>query len=334
MQEHRSEPNNREIFPGLFRIEIPLSGSPLKSINSYVIPSSSGNLVVDTGMRRDECRDALFEGLNQLGVRLRETTVLATHLHADHLGLVGELADAGARILISAPDLKVLESFGDMENFIRRLTELGVSFGLGREEIEGAVRRHPGLKYGPETYPRMEILRPGDTLHVGKYRLEAFPTPGHTPGHLCLWDASKKILLSGDHILGDITPNITRWPEVADSLGEYMESLERTRNLGPSIALTGHRSPVRNVGERIDTLLEHHQERLDEVLGILASGGELSICGIASKMTWDIRARNWKDFPVVQKWFACGEAAAHLDHLLVRGLVEFSGNPPLWNLRR
>jgi glyoxylase-like metal-dependent hydrolase (beta-lactamase superfamily II) len=82
-----------EVLPALFRIEIPLPGSPLKSINSYVIRALDRTLIVDTGLNRKECLEAMQAGLRELGVDLKETDFFITHMHADHFGLVGRLGD-------------------------------------------------------------------------------------------------------------------------------------------------------------------------------------------------------------------------------------------------
>jgi len=80
-----------ELLPDLFRIEIPLPNSPLKHLNSYVIRASERNLVIDTGLNRKECLDAMETGLREIKVDLGKTDFFITHLHADHFGLVGKL---------------------------------------------------------------------------------------------------------------------------------------------------------------------------------------------------------------------------------------------------
>ena len=315
-----AESRPEEVVPGIFRVEVPLPGSPLKSINSWVIPGGEGrSLVVDTGMLRPECEDALLGGLAALGVDLGRTDVFLTHIHADHSALGGVLAERGATLHMGRSEAEMLRRFEDREAFFRSMEALGRSFGLTEDEIAGATRQHPGVRYSPRTTPPLEPVDPGDVFTAGRYRFEALATPGHTPGHLCLWEPNHRILIAGDHILGDITPNITCWPGVEDSLGDYLASLARTRDLGARIALPGHRTPVFDVATRIARLQRHHAERLAEVERILAEGGPRNVRQVASRMTWDLRAPNWEAFPVAQKWFACGEASAHLRHLVVTG---------------
>lgn len=318
-----------EAAPGLIRIEVPLHGSPLRSINSYVVPSARRTLIVDTGMLRPECEAAWLSGLGALGVDLARADVLLTHIHADHSGLAGVAAELGARMLMGRRELAVLSEFENRGRFLEVMRHMGSSFGLSQDEMALAERSHPGLRNSPESYPPMEPVDDGDSLQAEDLSFQVVHTPGHTPGHICLWEARRGLLLSGDHILGDITPNITAWPGVTDSLGDYLASLEKVDRLDPVLALPGHRSPVHDARGRIHELQRHHSGRLEEVLTLLTDGPH-TVCELASRMTWDIRADDWSAFPIAQKWFACGEAASHLDHLQVRGKVRSSGSPPRW----
>jgi len=77
-----------EISANLYKIEIPLPGSPLKALNSYVIRNTERNLIVDTGWNQKECLRTMQAGLKELGIDAGKTDFFITHLHADHFGLV------------------------------------------------------------------------------------------------------------------------------------------------------------------------------------------------------------------------------------------------------
>ena len=151
--------------------------------------------------------------------------------------------------------------------------------------------------------------------------MECILTPGHTPGHLCLFDREEGILFSGDHVLFHITPNICRWTGVKDSLGDYLASLERVNDLPVQRLLPAHRMEQGALPQRIKELKHHHRIRLDSALDIVRHTPGLTAYDIAGRMAWSIRCRSWADFPVTQKFFAVGEALAHLDYLEVRGLL-------------
>ncbi len=118
----------------------------------------------------------------------------------------------------------------------------------------------------------------------------------------------------------DITPNIQCWSKIENPLRDYLESLDRIYTLDVELALPGHRSLFTNCNERIEELKVHHRHRAEEVLEILRHGPQHAY-QIASQMTWDIEAKSWEEFPIAQKWFATGEAIAHLRYLEDNGLV-------------
>lgn len=181
-----------------------------------------------------------------------------------------------------------------------------------------ALNNHPGYKYGSEWVPQLSLISDGDHLTVGEYDFTCLVTPGHTLGHTCLWEEQRGILLAGDHVLGDITPNIQCWKDDYDPLADYLKSLARVAELPVRLTLPGHRSLVADCRARTQELDRHHRQRLTEIKGILATGS-YSAYETAARMRWDIKCDTWEEFPVAQKWFATGEAMAHLRYLENRG---------------
>ena len=146
-------------------------------------------------------------------------------------------------------------------------------------------------------------------------------TPGHTPGHLCLYDPARRRLFCGDHVLFHITPNICRWQGVEDSLGDYLSSLDRTAALDTAELYPAHRAETGDLRQRTAELKAHHARRLEDTLRTVEKAPGLTAYQIAGRMRWSIRCRNWADFPLAQKFFAVGEALAHLEHLEAQGRV-------------
>jgi len=307
-----------EILPSLYKIEVPLPGSPLKATNSYVVKGTERSLIIDTGWNREDCMVALVSGLKECGVDLRQADLFITHMHADHSGLVSAIVVEGARIYFGRADAEIIryitpEHWDEMIDFAGRC-------GFPREELERAVGNHPGRRYNPSNSLNLHILKNGDTVSVGDYLFECIETPGHTPGHICLYEPDKKVFICGDHILFDITPNITLSSEERNPLKEYLISLDKVYDLDVRLTLPGHRSTFRNHKERIQELKQHHRARLDEIISILAQGKQNAF-QIASQMTWDIGYKSWDLFPPAQKLFAFGEALAHLKYLEEEGAV-------------
>ena len=305
-----------EILPNLYRIKIPLPESPLKHLNSYVVKSRGRNLIIDTGFNRKECLDAMNNGLREINVDLADCDFFITHLHADHFGLITRLAVETSKIYFSRPDKEIIESWEGFEPMI----EYAGKNGFPENELRTALHQHPGYKYGSDWTPDMSVLEDGETITFGNYCFECVETPGHTLGHMCLYEPEKKILIAGDHILSDITPNIQCWSDKENPLEKYLSSLDKVRKLDVDLVLPGHRRLFKEHRARIDELKRHHEKRAEEILDILQKGSG-SAFEVASLMTWDIKYDSWNDFPVAQKWFATGEAISHLRFLEEKQLV-------------
>ena len=306
-----------EILPNLYRIEVPLPRSPLQATNSYIIKGQGRNLIIDTGWNHEKSRGVLSSGLKELDVDSKKTDFFVTHLHADHLGLVSVLATDTSTVYFNKPDADVINL---SSNWDRNFNFAGIH-GFPEDENKKAMENHPGRKYTSIGRPDFHIVQEGDTVSIGDYSFRCIETPGHTRGHLCLYEPDKKIFMSGDHILIDITPNISLWSDDEDPLAEYLNSLGKVYDLDVELVLPGHRSIFKNHKERIQELKHHHRARADEVLSILKKGNN-NAYQVASQMSWDIDYKSWELFPPQQKWFAFGEAMAHLKYLEEKGEVQ------------
>ena len=116
----------------------------------------------------------------------------------------------------------------------------------------------------------------------------------------------------------NISPNISSWEEGRDPLADYLDSLDKVYGFDVELVLPGHRRVFADFRGRIDELKQHHKVRAEEVLAVL-DGEDKTAYEVASEMTWDFKADSWDQIPVMQKWFATGEAIAHLEYLKERG---------------
>ena len=309
----------QELLPDLYRIEIPLPNNPLKSVNSYLLKGRGRCLIIDTGMNRRECLNQMLSSLRELEVDLRKTDFFITHLHADHLGLIGDLATDTSAVYFNQTEASIVNTESN-EEYWQEIYEFYLSHGFPEAELKESLDSHPGRRYRSQRRVDFSSVEEGDMIEIGDYAFRCLETRGHSPGHMCLFEPRKKILISGDHILFDITPNITPWPEMGDSLGEYLANLEKVRNLDVELVLPGHRNTCHDLKARISELQEHHLARLSEVLFAL-EGGDRTAFQVAPYISWDIDCASWELFPTTQKWFAVGEAVAHLAHLEEKGVV-------------
>lgn len=305
-----------KVAENIYRKVLPLPNNPLKELNAYIITGDK-NLLIDTGFNRPECEEALQSAFDELGIDSADLFI--THLHSDHCGLVSKFQTETSTIFSGETDGELI-NFESGNLYWRMLDDLFLKYGFPKAAFGRNTDIHPGRKYCNEQKINFTYVAEGDVLEYGGYKLKAVETPGHTPGHMCLYDEEKKVLFCGDHILGDITPNICIELGVENPLQNYFDSLAKVEKLDVELLLTAHRTPVDDMYERIKELYGHHEKRLAEVMRILGSEWKTAYT-VAKDMTWQIRCRDWNDFPAPQKWFATGEAVAHLQYLYFCGKI-------------
>jgi glyoxylase-like metal-dependent hydrolase (beta-lactamase superfamily II) len=169
-----------EVLKDIFCIPVPLPHNPLKSVNSYLIRADGANLLIDTGFCLPECREALAQGFEALGVRREDTDVLLTHMHADHSGLANEFAGETA-IFISAA--KTPSGSTKTKKRPSRKSSWN-SFGsrASRRNDGPAGIHEPGSEHGcPDLEAKLPDPRRRDVVDIGGYHLACIPTPGHSP---------------------------------------------------------------------------------------------------------------------------------------------------------
>jgi len=305
----------KEVYKNIYLEEIPLPNNPLKYLNFYIIKGKEKSMIIDTGFNREDIKEKIMKIFINLNLEPKNTILFLTHLHSDHTGLAAFFENLGLSIYISKIDGEILNSSKNMsDSFWKNLSKTGVLQGLQEDNLD--IKKHPGYKYRTKSKIKYIPAIPGEYIKVDKYNFRIIDLKGHTPGMVGLYEVDHKILFCGDHILGKITPNITFWGEhYGDMLGEYFKSLNLVYNMDIEYLFSSHRFLIKNHKERIKELHKHHNNRLDEIRNTLKKLGKATVRTVAQNMHWDIKSKNWDDFPKSQKWFAVGEAHAHLEHL-------------------
>ncbi len=307
----------QEILPDLFLLEIPLPGNPLKVLNSYLIKGAKRHLLIDTGFNRPECLEAQINHLEYLKLNWSDIDIFITHFHGDHSGLAFTLAHAKSAVYCSKVDADIIQT--TMRPDYWQKTDLFyISHGFPARWL--AEQRNTLTNYFAGDEMTFDYVIEGDVLIYGKYRLTCLSTPGHTPGHMCLYEPEQKFLLGGDLLLANISSNITARYNVKDALGDYLNSLGKIDAMDIKLIIPGHRTLIYDHHQRIAELMNHHKHRLDEILTILRQK-PMNAYQVASQMHWDVSGE-WEQIPRFQQWFATGEVVAHLEHLANRRMVD------------
>jgi glyoxylase-like metal-dependent hydrolase (beta-lactamase superfamily II) len=163
-------------------------------------------------------------------------------------------------------------------------------------------------------------LHGGERLTVGDREWEIVHTPGHSPGHVCLWSAPDRVLCSGDHLLRVVSPPVTFERGFdPDPMGSYLQSLERVEQLQPDLVLPGHGPPFRDGGRRAAAIALGKRRRLDQIRE-LVEGREHT----ATELTGTLFRTELNG---AQRHFAMAEILADLAFHEVRGILERARRP-------
>lgn len=321
----------REVFPGVHCIELPLPWE-LETVNAYLVRLDDGYLLVDAGVGTQECFDAMRSALDSFGAGFQDVKqIFVTHFHPDHAGLAAQIQEiSGASVVpgrlvdcagpcslwMHPNELDHLRVFGDPAKGAAMrgaaLTIAGVPAELQQrmQEVFAAMR----IRY--REIHAIRQVSGGEAIASGIGPLEVVWTPGHSPGHICLYQREKRLFFSGDHMLPGITPNIS-WMEGHDSLGDYLASLRKVDEFEVDLVLPGHGRPFSGHREWTRKTIAHHEDRcarLMELLGGLPDG--------EPKTAHELTQAMWRpEIHPLHHFLAALEVLAHLESMRRRGEV-------------
>lgn len=324
-----------EVAPGVLRSQLPISLPGLGHVNCYMLEDSRGVALVDPGLDNAESWDALQNRLKTAGVPMsRVHSVIITHSHPDHFGLAHRIRrETDAEIVThrnfhvlwdprEPPDIDI-DDVGDalvMSDARGRQRRRypwdpspwggeGVDVPWKRRVQIKVMRRVPRLLRLPTPSVRLDdaqVHRFADREWV------AVHTPGHTDDHLCLFDPTEGVMLSGDHVLPTITPHISGLIRNADPLKAFFASLDKVAEYGPQVrvALPAHGHPFADLAGRAQAIKDHHEERLQVLRDAAVTIGRPATVTELSHHLF--KPRSWG--PMAES-----EAFAHLEHLRLTG---------------
>jgi len=299
----------------------------LKYINAYLVQGDNGYLLVDTGWNTEEAFDSLKKQLAAIGINIKDISqIVLTHIHPDHYGLVGKLKRLSrAEIALHYLEKDLIKSrYINTDNLLQQIARLLHTNGVPPAESSELQTASMGmLKFIAPTLPDV-TFHGGETIPTGVFTFQVLWTPGHSPGHICLYEPTKKALLSGDHILPTISPHIGLHPQSSDNpLGDYIDSLNTVKQLDANLILPGHEDPFTDLAARIEKLIQHHKQRNSKILALIKAKPKTAY-QISAGMTWlsDKNGVNWQNLSPWNKRLAISETMAHLETMRIGRKVD------------
>lgn len=293
---------------------------PVGPVNLYLAEGDPPTLI-DVGPRYAPAREVLEEALAAKGLRLADIgRFVLTHAHSDHYGQAGELAAAsGATVLTHPANFALMADYeAERERRLAFYRALMQEAGTPQEEVllVDRVRRQMGV-FAVPVRPT-GALKDGDTIRLGDEDWLVLHTPGHAGGLICLYQPQRRLLLSSDHLLRDISSNpIVEPPEQEGEdrprrLADYIDQLQRVAALPVVWAFPGHGPPIDDVPGLVARRLEFHRRRGEEILQTLKGG---------PKTPYEISRMLFPRLDPVNRFLAISEVIGHLDVLEAEGRV-------------
>ena len=323
-------PPVEQVRPGLWSVPVPIPINPLRYVLVYALELSGGGVgLVDAGWDTEEAWDALTDGLAVFGAAPGDVrAVVVTHVHPDHYGLADRVRRcSGAWVGLHPADAALLHG-GDAhaERLVSALHDLLVVSGAPAQTLPDAGEASAQARAFSSMAQPDVLLHDAQMLDLPGWDLRTVWTPGHSPGHLCLYSDDRRLLLSGDHVLPRITPNISfHSQEVPNPLGDYLDSLARMRSLAPDEVLPGHEYRFSDLASRVAEIERHHAARLAELEGTLGRRPGSTAWQITATLEW---SRRWEELTPFLRRAAGAETLTHLALLERLGRVRREPDVP------
>ena len=318
-----------EIRTGIYQLRLPIPNNPLGYTNTYLLQGDGEFLLIDTGVNTEEALQSLKNQLDEIGIEVKDISqIIVTHGHGDHYGLAGRLRQLSqAKIMLHYLDENLINSRElNIDEFLRQSEQWLHINGMPANELTIPQAAFIGMR-GASTPTLPDItLRGGETISIGIFNLQVLWTPGHSPGHVCLYEPDQKIFFSGDHVLPVITPNISLQPQSNNNpLGDFINSLNMVKQLDVNLVLPAHEQIFTDLKTRTEEIIWHHNLRNSEILeGIKAE--PQTAYQISHNITWmpEMGGVSFQDLAPWDKRMAVSETLAHLEAMRVDGRVNKS----------
>jgi glyoxylase-like metal-dependent hydrolase (beta-lactamase superfamily II) len=309
----------QQVAPGILWLRMPLPFA-LDHINLYLIEdaASGGYALIDTGIGTNKTKVLWESLLDNLDKPL--TKVIVTHMHPDHIGMAGYLVEkfrvplymSHSEYFVARSLLAGARGASDWQD-----DEYLVRCGMPADYVANAKKNRKvskGLSEVIHPIPvQFERLQEGDSLAIGEYKWQVIIGRGHSPEHVCLYNETLNILISGDHVLPKISPNIGVYSTEpnANTLQQYLTTLPQFTNLpSDTLVLPSHKQPFHGLHYRVNQLIDHHHEHLSSLRSFCQQGRTIKDC-LPVLFKRELNPQNM--------FFAIAESFSHLNYLYFSG---------------
>jgi glyoxylase-like metal-dependent hydrolase (beta-lactamase superfamily II) len=326
-QRRREVGRGERVLPGVWRLRLPLPWPGVPHCNAWAIAAGDGIVLVDTGMHEPGSMGHLERALDQVGLKLEHVRLLVcTHAHSDHYGEAATIVErTGCELWIHPKYEHVRLAATDYDAALERRIEIALQSGVPREPLEAyrESQRGRGIGIAGLVPPDRELV-PGVVVDTDLGEWTVHETPGHAPSHVCLFQPERRLLISGDHLLGRVSLYYD-FGHTPDPAGEFLRSLDVVDALDARLCLPGHGRTFTDVRAHVEANRAAVRERLDRVREVVGNGSGPLTAYEAVPLVYGQPVT-----PMTANWWL-SETLAYLTHLEREGLAtRIPGQPERW----
>jgi glyoxylase-like metal-dependent hydrolase (beta-lactamase superfamily II) len=317
------------VLPGVWRLRLPLPWPGVPHCNAWAVAAGDGIVLFDTGMHEPGSFAHLERALAQVNLKVEHVRLLVcTHAHSDHYGQAATIIDrSGCELWMHPNHRHMTEAAADPDEALERRLEIARQSGVPEEPLQAyaeARRRSGGFGIARIVEPDRDLLG-GVEVQTDLGTWQVHETPGHAPSHVCLLQAERRLLISGDHLLGRVSIYFDHGHS-PDPAGEFLRSLDVVEQLGARLCLAGHGRTFADVQAHIDANRRLVDERLGKVEEVIA-GEPLTAFDAVPRIYGEAIT------PLNASWWL-SEALCYLEHLEIEGqairIPGDRGGPERW----
>jgi len=313
------------VLPGLWRLRLPLPWPGVPHCNAWAVAAGNGVVLFDTGMHEPGSLGHLERALEQVRLRLEHVRlVVCTHAHSDHYGQAAPIMErAGCDLWMHPNHAHMTAVAEDPDAWLARRLEVARQSGVPEEPLRRYAEERRGQGFGVAAIvePQRDLVG-GVTIDTDLGTWTTYETPGHAPSHVCLHQAERRLLISGDHLLGRVSLYYD-YGWTPDPAGEFLDSLDVVEGLDARLCLSGHGKPFTDVRTHIHANRALVHERLAAVERAIADGPRTVV-----EVVPDVYGEPLT--PMTASWWL-SETLCYLTHLERRRVARrVEGEPRRW----
>jgi glyoxylase-like metal-dependent hydrolase (beta-lactamase superfamily II) len=318
--QRKEIPRGERVLPGIWRLRLPLPWPGVPHGNAWAVAADGGVVLFDTGYAGEDGTRGLEMALAQVGFDLADVKLVAcTHTHSDHYGLAGPIADAaGCEVWLHPRWAHIRRIAEDPEAAMERRFEVARQSGVPIEPLRRFMesRKDTGTGVARIVSPDRELV-PGVEIETDLGIWQIHETPGHAPSHVVFHQTEKRLLISGDHLLGRVSVFFD-YGHSPDPVSEFVTSLDSVADLDVGLCLAGHGRPFRDAGAKVAANRQQVTEQLERVRKALDGEPKTAFEVVAEMLGHENLS------PATAPW-GLQLALAYIDHLMLAGEAEEVG---------